>query len=271
MFTDNTSSRRPRLVACLLLCCALLTLPSLFAAASYGAPSQIGAGVGPRVPALAGEHLYPLSDPVFSRELFSLAASFAAPQSTPPALPALFVVGSTTLNGGDAAVKSRLEGLGFTVTVKEAASSATSDASGRALVLISETILSTNVGTKFRDVTTPVMVAEAALFDDMQMTGVAQGTDFENQQGQTQVLITNATHPMAAGLSGAVTVATSATGLAWGSPGAGAAKVASLAADSNRQVLFGYESGAPLVGGMSAPARRVGVVAQSQERARDLL
>jgi hypothetical protein len=172
---------------------------------------------------------------------------------------ALFVVGSTMLIAGDAAIKSRLEGLGFIVTVKDAPSSVTADATGKALVVISESVTAIDVGAKFRDVAVPVVTLEAGLFDDMMLTGPTVGTDYDNWVGQSQVTITDSSHPMAGGLSGTVTVTTSATALAWGRPGAGAVKVASLATDGTRYALFGYETGASMFNGMSAPARRAGM------------
>jgi hypothetical protein len=171
----------------------------------------------------------------------------------------LYVVGSTTLIAGDAAVKSRLEGLGFTVVVKDAPSSATADATGKVLVVISESVTATDVGIKFRDVAVPVLTLEAGLFDDMQMTGPTVGTDYDNATGQTQVVIADSSHPMSAGLSGTVTVTTSATAFAWGRPGAGAVKAATLGTDATKYALFGYETGASMFNGMSAPARRAGV------------
>jgi hypothetical protein len=62
----------------------------------------------------------------------------------------LLVVGSATLNTGDSAAKTRLENLGFTVTVKAAGTSTavnTSDANGKALVVVSSTVTPANVGT----------------------------------------------------------------------------------------------------------------------------
>lgn len=89
------------------------------------------------------------------------------PQASSPQ--ALLVVGSTTLIAGDSAVKSRLESLGFTVTVKDAPNCATTDATGMALMVISESVASTDVGAKFRDVAVPVLVLEMQVFDDMQI------------------------------------------------------------------------------------------------------
>lgn len=86
--------------------------------------------------------------------------------------PALFVVGNATLGPGDLALSQRLSGLGLTVTVKTAAAVTTADATGK-LVVISESVTSTDVNTKFRTTASPVLVMENALFDDLAMTGTA--------------------------------------------------------------------------------------------------
>ena len=51
----------------------------------------------------------------------------------------LFVANSTTLTQADSAVRSRLQGRGFTVTVKSASSVTSADANGKALVVVSST------------------------------------------------------------------------------------------------------------------------------------
>ncbi|HEU4386249.1 MAG TPA: hypothetical protein VFV34_00530, partial [Blastocatellia bacterium] len=93
------------------------------------------------------------------------AARGLVPASAQPS--ALFVAGSTTLTTSDAAIKTRLEGLGYLVTVKSGSGSATTDADNKNLIVISATVTSTDVNTKYRDVTVPVIVCESALFDDM--------------------------------------------------------------------------------------------------------
>src|SRR5262249_24951042 len=90
------------------------------------------------------------------------------PNSVQPSV--LFVVGSTTLTASDTAVKSRLEGLGYTVTVKSGSGSSTTDANSKNLITISSTVTPSDVNTKYCDVTVPVIVYENALFDDMKMT-----------------------------------------------------------------------------------------------------
>ena len=171
--------------------------------------------------------------------------------------PVLFVTGSTTLNSSDAAVKARLEALSSTVTVKDAASAATADANGKALVVISSTVNPTTLGTKFRTVAVPVLIWESGSFDNMGMTG-STNKDFGTKTNQTQVSITNSSHPLAAGLSGTVTVVSAAKTFDWGKPNANAISVATLAGDTAKTGIFAYEAGA-VMPGLTAPARRVGL------------
>lgn len=190
--------------------------------------------------------------------MYELTPRMAEAAPPPANLSALFVVGSTTLSAGDTAIKTRLEGLGFTISVKDAVSAVSADAADKGLVVISESVTSANVNTKFRDVAVPVVVLEAGLFDDMLMTGPTLATDYENQQNQTKVRIDDPSHQMAANLTGTVTISTTSSPFAWGLPGNGAIKVASLVGFPNRYALYGYDAGATMIG-MSAPARRTGV------------
>lgn len=172
----------------------------------------------------------------------------------------LFVVGSTTLGAGDAAVKSRLEAMGLGVVVKDDDLATAADAAGKALVLISSTTASATVGTKFRDIAIPVMLYEYALYDEMGMTGTVNGTDQGKSDSQTQLTIADPAHPLAAGLAGTVTVLSTASSLAWGKPAASASKVATIVGATAKTTLFAYETGAAMVG-LNAPARRVGFAA----------
>lgn len=173
----------------------------------------------------------------------------------------LLVVGvATPLGAGDLAVKNRLEGtIGATVTVVDDNNVVTADAAGKDLVIVSATVSPTKVGSKFRDVTVPVLTWEVELFDDMKMTGAAWGTDYGSRKFVNSTLIANTSHPMAGGLSGTqVVFSTSATAY-WANPAASAAKVARIpgAAGSEHWMAWGYETGAAMVG-QNAPARRVG-------------
>ncbi|MBO1435942.1 S8 family serine peptidase [Meiothermus sp. CFH 77666] len=174
-----------------------------------------------------------------------------------PRKQALFVVGNTNLSAGDAALRTRLESIGYIVTVRADAASMSTDAIGRDVVVVSGSVSPGNVSTKFRDVATPVVVMHWDLFDEMRMTGGKAG-DRNTQTGQTQVTLLNNTHPLSAGLPGAsLSVYSSADALNWGKVAAGAVSVASLTSDNTRSVLFGYDIGTLMQSGL-ALHRRVG-------------
>ncbi len=177
---------------------------------------------------------------------------------------ALMVVWDTVnLAGDDAVIKSRLQGLGYTVTLREDQYASAADANGQDLVFISETVGSDYVTSKFRDVAVPVVSSENGVFDDMKMTGLTVGIDYDNDNTgvtvpqQSQVVISNSAHPLAAGLSGTVSVFTKSNGIHWGVPSGSAFKVATQTSNSSRAAIFAYDKGATMVG-MTAPARRVG-------------
>jgi hypothetical protein len=186
-------------------------------------------------------------------ELFDAAVKWALGSN----VPALFVTASATLNSSDLAVKARLENrLGFTVTTVQGSAAQASQATGKALVVISATVNDATVTNKFRDVLVPVVTWEQNIFDDMKMTGPVSGTDYGTAATQTQINVTQPSHPLAAGLAaGLQTVASTPQPFGWGVPSASAAAVATAGPGSG---VFGYEVGAPMVG-LNAPDRRVGL------------
>ena len=188
----------------------------------------------------------------------SREATSNQPQLVVDTATALFVVGNVTLGTGDAAVKARLEQLGYEVTVTAAASSSAAQAAGKSVVVISSTCLSADVNTKFRDVAVPVVLWEEQVFDDMKLTGTVSGTDFGATTNQTSIKMVKTAHALAAGREGTVTVKTGAANFVWGKPGSAAQKIATTTADGTRWTIFGYDKGASMVG-MTAPARRVGL------------
>jgi hypothetical protein len=91
----------------------------------------------------------------------------------------------------------------------------------------------------------------------MGLTAAGSGDQFGTTTNQTSVAIIAATHPMAANLTGTVSVVTAASSFSWGKPNANAAKIATLTGDATRIAIFGYDTGAAMVG-LPAQARRVG-------------
>lgn len=197
---------------------------------------------------------------------FALVRGTGTPQVASPNRPKiLFVVGRTPLPPGDERVKARLEGLGFEVTAKPALQVVPSDAAGKALIAVSSTSLAADVTdvpgeltAKFRDTAVPVLAWEPRLYHDLGMiAGVEHQKDWGALRGQSRVVVTNPTHPMAAGLSGPVKVLSSADRISWGRVRPDALVVASMEGDPARAAVFAYEAGARMPG-LTAPARRVG-------------
>lgn len=171
---------------------------------------------------------------------------------------ALLLTGSAALTSADEAVRVRLEEQGYAVLWDVPSVTTEARAEGKAVLLISSTIRDVALGTRFRNVITPIVTWETHQFDDLGMTRAAAGS-FGVKPSQRRLDIARPAHPLAAGLSGRVTVTTEHASFAWGKPAASAVVVARLAGDPNRAAIFAYERGATMVGGLTAPGRRVGI------------
>jgi Bacterial Ig domain len=185
------------------------------------------------------------------------SATTSSPISITVSRSALFVTGSTTLNSAETAVKTRLQNSGYVVTVKDARSSVSGDATGRTVVVISSTATSNNLSTKFTNVVVPVVIWQPLSFADMGMIPTGN-SNRGTTTGQTQVKISLSTHPLAGGLTGTQTVVTASSTFSWGKPNANAAAVATMVSDTTKIIIFGYTQGASMPG-LVAPARRVGL------------
>jgi hypothetical protein len=169
---------------------------------------------------------------------------------------ALFVVGSLPLGTGDQAVKNVLDYLGFSTTLADDDLVQAADGNGKGVVIISSTVGSSVVGAKFRDIAVPVLTWEAWIYSAMQMTGTAT-TEYGKDGSFTNVNIVNSAHPLAAGLSGSVTLFDYARAISWGKPSGSAIKIAALPTDASKSAIFAYDTGASMVG-KTAPAKRIG-------------
>jgi hypothetical protein len=174
----------------------------------------------------------------------------------------LLVMGYTTpkdpaLKPSDVKLRARLEGRGFMVRLGDDDDPDASKATGTDLVIISDTV-GPQVMAKYTNVQVPLICADQGLFDDLKMTGAAAAD--HAAANVTQLVITNMTHPLAAGIMGSVTVAGAAQMASWGNPAAAAQKVATIPNQANQAAIFGYEKGA-MMSGLAAPAKRVGFFA----------
>ena len=180
----------------------------------------------------------------------------------------LFVVGNPTLNNGDAAVKHRLQQLGYTVMVKDPQWATAAMAADKGLVIISSTVNSTHLGAKFRDVATPVMTWESYLYDDMRMTGNVAGTDY-GASHTSRAVVLGASDQLAAGRSGTQEVLTSNADQRFGKVMGSEARVITHApADPWLVTVFAYDKGAQMAGGMRAPGIRIGFYLDNEAAAR---
>ncbi len=200
-----------------------------------------------------------LSSGLKSSLLILMAIAGSAVQSH--AANVLLLVGNTTLGAGDKAVQDTLKNMGHTVTVKTGLASVAADTAGKALIVITSTIVPADVGTKFLSVKTPILAWEGGTFSALKMTGTVSGTDFGTLLTQTTIKILLPAHAMAAGQTGTPTVLNSADTVTWGKPATTAFKVAQInsatVTDSVKATIFGYEEGAAMVG-QNATGRRVG-------------
>jgi multiple sugar transport system substrate-binding protein len=186
----------------------------------------------------------------------------APPPDGPPDAPgprrALFVVGQMPLIGNDVPVHARLSAKMMTEIAIDTTTSAAS-AFGKSLVVISATSTLVGVGTKFRDVTVPVLLLEPNLYGPMDFTGSAGRTDADTILNQTQIAIITPAHPLAAGFpAGNVTVYSMPYKIVWGLPGPGAQNVATVVGMAAQKTIFGYAAGAMMANNRPAPAKRVG-------------
>ncbi len=169
----------------------------------------------------------------------------------------LFVVGANPLSAADTAIQSHLTGKGYDVTlILDSASVATVT---ETLVLISRSVGSGNVGTKYRNVAKPVLVNEPNLFaSDMGFVSGSTGTSGSTgaTPGADSVDVQAAAGALAAGLSGTTKVFNTAQDVTYGVPSATAILVAALPGQT-KYPIFAYETGAQM-SGLAAPARRMG-------------
>jgi len=155
---------------------------------------------------------------------------------------------------GDDALKAFLEGLGHTVTYfDDGKDEPTTEAAAAAadVVFISESVSSSQIRTEITEIETPMVITEAWGYDEM---GLTLGTGEGIAVATTEIEIIAPEHPLAAGLSGTVSVLTniaSSRGPArftTGRAGSDATVIAraTLSDGVTYDVIFVYEKGATL-------------------------
>ena len=146
---------------------------------------------------------------------------------------------------------------GYSVTIVDDDRLSLTSLAGIDLIVVSTSVAPINVGSRLTHTPLPVLLWEAQLFDEMGMTG-SRGGDRGEIGGQRLLDVVDPEHPLAAGLAGSPTVATSATSFSFGRPAPSAAIVATVRGKPSQAAIFAYEPGAQMVT-HAAPARRVAV------------
>lgn len=172
--------------------------------------------------------------------------------TAPPAV-VMVVASPTALTTGEQAVRSRLVGLGDSVTLLDDDSVTATSANGADLVLVSQSVTRPAAATALKAATATVWVAKPYLFDELGMTGTSSTTDY-GSVATTTLSVSAAAHPMAAGRTGTVSFLSPKDAVSWGRPGAAATVVAQV---GSQAAMFAYPRAATLADGTSAAGCRL--------------
>lgn len=156
----------------------------------------------------------------------------------------------------DEALYDRLVRMGYAITFIGDDVATAADAEGYCALVLSAVADSSDIAGEFHDVAVPVVTWEFALFDDM---GFAVTTsEYGLDEGATQIDIVDASHPLAAGLSGTVTIYEGTGRVSW-AVAENAAVVAVRTDNAQHASLFAYEAGDALADGTIAASKRAGL------------
>jgi hypothetical protein len=194
-----------------------------------------------------------------------VAATATPPTPTPTSPPApqgdlLFVVGASgpAMPPEDLAILERLTALGYNVLPITGGIATTNSATGKRVIVISNTADVAAVGEKFKAVTTPVMVCKPGLYDEMSMAGAATNADFGGIDGLASLTIAAPGHPLTSGFAGTIVVVDEVSRFGWGAPTTNAIIAARTGNAAAKPAIFAYDRNVVMKFGYVAPARRVG-------------
>ncbi|MFC4386691.1 pectate lyase [Gracilibacillus marinus] len=157
----------------------------------------------------------------------------------------------------DVKTYTHLDALGYLqIDFAQAKTVTTEDTEGYDIVFVAESGGSGDIGQKFMHIPIPVVYAKGWVVDDVHLSESTSGASGDID-GQTAIQIQNASHPLAAGLSGEVEVYTQAGKVNFGTPGEEADVIATVVNDDTKSTIFAYEKGAKRVNGEAVPERRV--------------
>lgn len=179
---------------------------------------------------------------------------------------------------GDKVIKARLTTtLGHKLVIgDESAPKATLVAAAEAadMVLVVESVSSVNLLGKLKDVTKPILSYEAFIQDDMGLTapgppgdpGEPKNFALGVKDNESRIDIVDPAHPLAAGLSGTVTVYSANKEITWGTVAKTAEVVATLPGDAAGASIYVYRKGVALFDGTPAAGLRIGFFLEDDDK-----
>ena len=164
-------------------------------------------------------------------------------------------VGSPNLVPVDAAIRDRLTGLGYAVTVVDDGVATVNSLSSYDVVVVTRTV-SESLGRGWSAVPRPVLLLRPWLYDDWKLTGPTAKVDFGWTTNTTSLVVQAVNHPLAASLGvGSRVVLNTAATLPFGKPTASAAVIGKH--PNGPVVLFSVRAGDALIGGSTAAGCRL--------------
>ncbi len=179
----------------------------------------------------------------------------------PPPPTILYVTGSEANAefANDETLVDRLQDKGFRVDRETDTSVSADDLEDVVAIVMSASTDSASVRMNLAQAPTlaiPIVAMDENLEPFLNLVGPA--AEERGTTDQTQVtLIADADPALTAGLSGTVTVYATAFGIAWGVPGPGALRVATVNGNPNEVAIYAYPKGAMMANDTVAPAKRV--------------
>ena len=163
-----------------------------------------------------------------------------------------------TQRANDEKVIAYLQSLGFAVEGTDEYS-AVDIASGKDLILVSESVDALDVGGKYRDVPVALITFENDILPYLGMTGLKTDVDTGTLEKERLVWVVNAPHPLAAGLGAGTqnVLDDEHVRMNWGKPEPAAITIALARGEPDKAVVFAYEKGATMHWEFQAPARRL--------------
>lgn len=182
------------------------------------------------------------------------SSTTTTPTTTPTGAQRVIVViaGNDTPPSGDRPLLALLERPDVQVRIVDDDKLVSADLDDAALVVITSSVVPAKVPTWLGRVSKPMLVSEAYSFTRLGLT-----QDNAEVAGQTDLVVSMASHPIAAHLYGStVRVASVGTSFGYGAPAAAATVIAEL--KTGRAAIFAYKKGDRLANGTMANAPRVG-------------